>query len=68
MPGVVAGAEADLNEPLPVTHDIELRQHHVRRHLDTRVPRVPAMNKEIYKEGETGFKLIGAKYFACIIQ
>ena len=32
-PRVVAGAEADLNEPLPVSEDKELRERHVRGHL-----------------------------------
>ena len=40
-PGVVAGAEAGLDNPLPVAEDVELRQRHVRGHLDWLLPVFP---------------------------
>ena len=33
-PGVVPGAEAGLDYALPMAKDVELRQRHIRRHLN----------------------------------
>ena len=41
-PGVVAGAEAGLDDALSVAEDVELRQRHVRGHLHRLLPVLPA--------------------------
>ena len=40
-PGVVAGGEARLHDPLPVAEDVKLRQCDVRGHLDWLIPVFP---------------------------